>query len=180
MLYFICSGRGVFLCLPYEALSLLFVLHKIQPKGDICYLCSHHPSLTWIFSSPIPTKKPIFQPCAFRVIFLILCFSLAIDNLPTKNILLRFRYCIFPNLHVCLSISDQRCCKVKLLYFWVHLNALTTCVIVTNFFWPTIFQDIITNHASVNIVVFRYFLNPDFIGPVTESWSYMLLSLLPE
>ena len=124
-------------------------------------------------------KNPSFQPCAFHVIFLILCFSLAIDNLPTKDIWLRFRYGIYLIMHVWLSISDQSCYKVKILYFWVQLNALTTCVIVTNLFWSTIFQYIITNHASDHILIFSKFLKTYFIGTVTESWRYMILSLIP-
>ena len=77
-----------------------------------------------------------------------------------------------------LSISDQLFCRIKLVSLWVYLNAIHTCVIITNLSWPSVFQYIITNHTSVCIVVFRNFLKPDFIGKVTESWSYMLPSLL--
>ena len=50
-------------------------------------------------------------------------------------------------------------------------------VIVMNLFWTPKLQDIITNHASICLVVFNSFLRPDFLGIIKESWRYMLLSL---
>ena len=67
-------------------------------------------------------------------------------------------------MHVCLSISAQLFCRIKVVPFWVHLNAIPTCVIITNLSTTPIFQDIITNHASGRIVVFRNFFKPVFIG----------------
>ena len=95
-----------------------------------------------------------------------------------KRIWLIFRVGIYPIMHVCLSIPAQLCCKIKILSFWVHLNAIPTCEIITNLSWPPILQDIINNHASVRIVLFRYFLKPYFIETMKESWRYMLLALL--
>ena len=97
---------------------------------------------------PIPTKIPVSQPYMFHVIFLILCLLLAIDNLPMKRIWLISRSGIYPIIHVCLSISYQLCCKINILSFWVHSNAIPTCVIIMNLSWPPIFTYIITNHAS--------------------------------
>ena len=82
-------------------------------------------------------------------------------------------------MHVCLSISAQVYCKIKLLYFWVHLNTILTCVIITNLSWPPMFQDIITNPYSGRIVLFSNFPRPDFIIPIKESWRYMPLPLIP-
>ena len=38
------------------------------------------------FVSPIPKNMPVFQPCTFHIIFLILWFLLAIDNSPMTRI----------------------------------------------------------------------------------------------
>ena len=135
--------------------------------------------MIWRICFSYSKKCQSFQDCAFHVIFLILCFSLVIDNLPMKRIWLIFRSGIYPIVHICLSILSQLCCKIKLFSFWVHLNAIPTCVIITNLSWYPIFQDIITRHAYVRIVVFIHFLNPDFVGPIKESWRNMLLYLFP-
>ena len=90
-----------------------------------------------------------------------------------------FRSGDYPIIHVFLSISDQPCCKIKFVYFWVRLNVIPPFVVFTNLSWSPIFQDIITNHVYGWIVVLRHFLKPDFIGTGIESWRYMLLSLLP-
>ena len=65
------------------------------------------------------------------------------------------------------------------MYFWVHLNVRTTCVIFSNLFWNSVFQYTITNHTSGSILVTNNFHKPDFIGPVKESWRYMLLLIIP-
>ena len=92
-------------------------------------------------------------------------------------ILLRFRAGIYPIMNVFLSIPAQLSCQIKFLSFWVHINAIPICVIITDLYWPPIFQYIITNNDSGRIVVFSNFLRPDFIGPDTESWWYIILSL---
>ena len=102
-----------------------------------------------------------------------------IDDLPIQWIWFRFRAGIYPIMHVCLSISSQLCFKNKRFYLWNHLNTIPTCVIITNLFWPPIFQYIINNHASGRIVVFRNFIKPDSNRPINYSWRFMLLSLLP-
>ena len=96
-----------------------------------------------------------------------------------KRIWLISRSGIYPILHIWLLLSAQLCCRIKLVYFWVHINVILTCVIVENFSWPSVFQDIITNNAYGSILVNINFPNTDFIGPVTESWRYMLSPLLP-
>ena len=121
-------------------------------------------------------KYVIIKPCAFHVIFLILCFSLSIYNIPLKRIILIFRSGLYPIMHVCLSILAQLCCKIKLSSFWVHLNTIPTCVIIVNLSWPSMFQYTTTYHASGLIVVH---VKPDFIDTATELWRYMVLSLLP-
>ena len=158
---------------------LLYFSQKANPKG-VSVTCV---ATIWLqsgeFVSPITTKMSVFQPCILHIIFLIYIFSLAIDNLPMKMVWLILRAGIYNIMHVCLSISDQLFCKIKLFHVWVNLNAIPTCVIITNLFWTPIFQDIITSPASGRIVVFSNFLKTDFIGTVTESWRYMLSSLLP-
>ena len=141
-------------------MRLFFNERKSNPKWDICYLCSHHPPPIWMVCFSYSIIMPFFQSCAFHVIFLIFCFLLVIDDIPIKRILLRFRYDIYPIINICLSISYQFFCRIELVYFWVHLNAISTCVIIMKISWPPIFQDIITNHASGCILVFRNFLNP--------------------
>ena len=122
---------------------------------------------------------PVFQRCEFYVIFLILCFLLAIYNLPIKRIFLRFRYDVYPIMHVWLSISDQLCCRIKLLSFWVHFNTLPTCVIITNHSWLSVFQCTNTDHFPGRIVVHVNYPKTYFIGPYNDVWRYKLLSLLP-
>ena len=131
------------------------------------------------FVSPILLKMPVFQPCTFHIISLIFYFLLTIDNLPRESTWLRFIYGLYPIIHVCLSIPALLSHKVKILSFWVHLNIIPTWVNIMNLYWPPIFQDIIINHASGWIAVFSNFLKSDFIGPIKESWRYMILSLLP-
>ena len=121
----------------------------------------------------------VFQPCTFHIIFIILCFLLAIENLPMKKILFRFKSGLYLIMYVCLSISAQLFCNIKLMSFWVHPNVGTNCVTVTNLAWPYMFQYTTTNYASGRIVVTRKFPNPDLIGPVDYSWRYMISSLLP-
>ena len=107
-----------------------------------------------------------------------MCFSLAIDDIPMKSILLRLISALYLIMNVCLSITDQICCKIRILPFWFHLNVRPTCVIIMNLYWPPIFQDIITNHDFGCLVVFIKFLNPEYIGSIKDSWRYMLFSLL--
>ena len=78
---------------------------------------------------------------------------------------------IYPIIHVCISISDQLLCKIKLVSFWVHLNGRPNYVIFENLS--------LNNHAYVSISVFINFPKPDLIGPVKDSWGYMLSSLIP-
>ena len=90
---------------------------KRQPKGDICYLCSHHPTPIRIICLSYPNKNSSYQTCTFHVTFLIFCFSLAIYNIPTESIWLKLGAGIYPIMNVCISTSDQLFCKIKLLYF---------------------------------------------------------------
>ena len=101
------------------------VINQVQPRE---------------FVSPNPTNMPVFQPCAFHIILLIYFFSFSMEDLPTTRIWLRFGSSPLSIIHITLSISDQLCCKIKLFYFWVHLDVIPTCVIVTNLYWPPIFQ----------------------------------------
>ena len=91
----------------------------------------------------------------------------------------KFRSGIYLIMHVCLSISAQLCCRIKLLSFWVLLNAIPAFLMITDLSWPSILQYIITNHASGQVVVFRNFFKTNFIETIKESWRYILLSLLP-
>ena len=122
---------------------------------------------------------PVFQPCAFHVILLILCFSLVIDNIPMESIWLRLRAGSYPIMNACPSISAQFFCKIKLFSFWVHLNAIPTCVIIYNLSWTYVFHYTTTYHATGSIVVHVNSPKPDFIGTATDSWRYMILYLLP-
>ena len=131
------------------------------------------------FVSLIPTQVPVFQTCAFHITFLILWFWLAIDNFSMKRIWLRFRAGIYPIMHICLSLSAQFFCRIKLVSFWVHLNVRPTFVIFEKLSWPSVFQYTTNNHAPGRILVNINFPNTYFIGMVTESWRYMLLSLIP-
>ena len=56
---------------------------------------------------------------------------------------------------------------------------MPNCLIFENLSYPSIFQDTTTNHAYGRIVVFENFPKPDFIGPVKESWRYMISPILP-
>ena len=96
-----------------------------------------------------------------------------------KRIILIFRAGLHPIMNISLSISAQLFCKIFFLSFWVHLNTIPTCVIITNLSRPPIFQYIITNHASGHILLFSNFLRPDFIGTTKESWRHIIISLLP-
>ena len=111
------------------------------------------------FVSPIPTNMPVLQPWAFHIIFLILWSSVAI-------IWLIFRAVVYPNMHVCLSMSDQLLCKIKFVYFWVHLNFRPYFIIFDNLSWTFTFQYTPTNHASGCNLVLGKFPNPDFIVTV--------------
>ena len=131
------------------------------------------------FLSPVPKKAPVFQPCAFHMIFLILWLLLAIDNFSMKRVWLRFIAGIYPIMNICLSLSAQLCCRIKLVSFWVHLNVRPNFVISSKLSWPDVFQYTPTNYSPGCIVVNINFPKPDFIGTVIESWRYMILSLLP-
>ena len=61
------------------------------------------------------------------------------------------------NAHACLSISSQICCEIKLVYFWIHLDARPNFVIVYNLSCPSLFQYTNKNHASGRILVSRSF-----------------------
>ena len=145
----------------------------------IFYLCIHSPGFIWRIFSLIPKNMPVFQPFAFHIIFLILWLLLAVYNFPMKSILLRFRAGIYPIMHFFFSISAQICCKIKLVYFWVHLNTRSNCVIFENLSWYSLFQDTTNNHASGCILVFGNFPKSYFIGAVKESWRYTISYLLP-
>ena len=71
-------------------------------------------------------------------------------------------------MRVCLSISAQLFCKIKLVYFWVKLDFRTTCVIVVKISWTSVFQYITTNHAPGHIAETINFPKPGFIGPNKE------------
>ena len=81
--------------------------------------------------------------------------------------------------HVFLSISDQLCCEIMILSFWVHINTIPNCGIVQNIFWNSVLQDTTTNHTYSFIVVFRNFTNPYLFGPVKDSQRCIISSLIP-
>ena len=182
VLYFICPGRGIFPCIQHKALfffSFLYFPQNTNQKG-VSVTCVATIQLQYEeFVSPIPTKMLVFQPCDCCVISLILYFLLANINLPQESVWLRFRDIIYLVMHVCISISAQFFCKIEIMPFWVHLNYISTCVIITNLFWYPLFQDIIMNHSSGCIVVFSNLIKPDSIDPINKSWRYIILSLLP-
>ena len=96
-------------------------------------------------------------------------FSLANDNISMISVWSRFRADIFSIMPICLSISAQLGCKIKLVPFWFHLNAIPNFVIDNNLSCTSVFQDTTNNHTSSHIVVFRNFPKPDFIDPVDKS-----------
>ena len=100
-------------------------------------------------------------------------------NTSIEIIWLKFKAYLYPIIHVCLSISAQLCCKIEIISLWVHLNGIPTCVIFANLSWPSMIQYSTNNHASSYIVVTSNFPNPDCIGPVKYSGSYIILSFLP-
>ena len=122
---------------------------------------------------------PVLQPYEFHIIFLILCLSQAINPPPMTRILLILKSSTYPIIHVCLSISSQICCKIKLVSFWVPLNDRTNCVLVENLYRTSLLQDTTTNHVYIRILVFSNLPKPDFIGPFKDPNRYMLSSLLP-
>ena len=63
--------------------------------------------------------------------------------------------------------------------FWFHLNVIPTCVIVVNLTCPYVLQYNTTNHSSGCIVGNINHPKTYCIGTVTDSWRYMLSSLLP-
>ena len=71
-------------------------------------------------------------------------------------------------MHVLLSILSQLFCRIKVVYFWFHLNVRPTCVIFANLYCPYVLPDTTTNHASGRIVENTHFPKPDFIGPIEE------------
>ena len=105
-------------------------------------------------------------------------FLLSIDYFPMTSTRLSFRSGIYSIMHIFLSISAQLCCKIKILYFWVNLNARPNFVIVENLYWPSALQDTNTNHAYGFIVLFRNLPTPYLVGPVKDSWRYILSPLL--
>ena len=121
----------------------------------------------------------VCQLWTFHIILLILWSLLAIDDFRMTSIWLRFRSGPYTIIYVCLSISAQLCCKIEIISLWVHLNGIPTCVIFANLSWPSMIQYSTNNHASSYIVVTSNFPNPDCIGPVKYSGSYIILSFLP-
>ena len=101
---------------------------------------------------------PLIQPCAFHIIFLILWFWLAVDNLPMIRTWLRSRSCPYTIINVYLSLPDQMWFKIKLFPIWVHLDFRPNFVIVENLYCPSISQYTTNNHAYIHIEVFRKFL----------------------
>ena len=96
-----------------------------------------------------------------------------------KRIWLRFTSGLHPIMHICLLLSAHFFCRIKLASFWVHMNVRPTCVIVVNLSCPYVLKDTTNNHAYGGIVVNINFPKLGFIGPVMESWMYMLSPLLP-
>ena len=82
VLYFLFYGRLVFKCLQYEAFFKFS--RKANTEGGICYLFIHHTTPIWRICLSYSNIIFNFQPCAFSVIFRMLCFSLDIDNLPIQ------------------------------------------------------------------------------------------------
>ena len=97
-----------------------------------------------------------------------------------KRILLRPRAGTEHILYVCLSISDQICCKIMIVYFWVNLDIRPNFVIVQNLYLPSVLQYTTTNHNSRCIVVLWNWTNPDFIFKVKESHRFMISFFFPK
>ena len=149
--------------IPLPPLLLLAIKSNIK---EIYFTCISTIQIRpWGFFSPIPTNVPVCLLCSFHIIFFIMWFSLAIDNLQIKRIWLIFRASIYLIIFF-LSVSLQLCCKIKLVYFWFHLNSIPNCVIVDKLFWPSVFQYTTSNHASGRIVVFQNFIKTYYIGAV--------------
>ena len=68
----------------------------------------------WELISSLPTNMPVFQLCAFHIIFIILQLSLEIENFLMIRVWLSFRAFPYPTIYICLSISYQLCYKTKL------------------------------------------------------------------
>ena len=127
----------------------------------------------------IPTHVPVFRTCAFHIKFLVLCFSFAIEIFSMTRVFLIFKAGLYTIMNVCLSISAQLCCRIKVVSLWVQLNVRPTCVIITNISLTPVVQYNITNPASGLIVLFRNFLQTDFVRTIKEPWRYIILSLIP-
>ena len=96
-----------------------------------------------------------------------------------KKIWLRFRAGFYPIIHISISLSDQLCCRIKFVSFWVCLNIRPTCVIFSNLSWTSAFQYTTTNYASCFIVVNINFPKYYFIGTVIDSWRCIILPFFP-
>ena len=88
---------------------------------------------------------------------------------------LRFRSGLCAIIHVCLSISAQLWYKIKLVSFWVHLNARPSCVIVENPSWPSVFLYTTTNNASGRIVLFIKSSKPDYMASQLVMGVYYII-----
>ena len=86
-------------CLQYEALFFNFP-EILTPKGiSVTCVATAQPQ-SGEEKYTIPPKLPVFQTCEFHVIFLIYFFSLVIDDITMKRILLRLKSVLYPIVHV--------------------------------------------------------------------------------
>ena len=77
-------------------------------------------------------------------------------------------------VHFCLSLSDQLCCEIMLVYIWVHINSRPNCVILHNLSWPSILQDTTINHTYGCNILFKKKSNTDLISTAKDSQRCML------
>ena len=103
---------------------------------------------------------PLWTLCVFHMIFLILWLSLANIKILVIRTLLRFTANTYPIIHVCLLISAQHFCKIKLWYLWVHFIAGPIFVIVENIYKTLISQYTTTNHVPGCIILLSNFPKP--------------------
>ena len=147
---------------PIWGSSLHKVVQKGQHNGDIWYLCSPH-SFNLEIVSTNPTNMQVFKTCALHIILLILCLSLAIDNLPMTRSWKIFGSDLYPIMLVCTSISDQLFCNIKILSLRVHFDFRPSFVIVSNLCHISVFKYTTTYHAYSFIVVFSHFPETDLL-----------------
>ena len=84
----------------------------------------------WGVIYPIITSTTVYQIYSLTVILLILWIFLEMVNFTMVRVWLRPRAGPETIVNVWLLTLDKLSCEIMLVYFWVHLNARTNCVIV--------------------------------------------------